>query len=75
MRSVVAELLTALALALLALIAGWFIDRERGAWILVLAVAVFFFLRQMWLVLRLIHWAARPLGTSALDRSDHGTTG
>ena len=63
MRSVVAELLTALALALLALIAGWFIDRERGAWILVLAVAVFFFLRQMWLVLRLIHWAARPLGT------------
>ena len=54
MRSVVAELLTALALALLALIAGWFIDRERGAWILVLAVAVFFFLRQMWLVLRLI---------------------
>jgi len=40
-RSVVAELLTALALALLALIAGWFIDRERGAWILVLAVACF----------------------------------
>lgn len=63
MKAVITELLTALALALLAAIAGWLVDRERGAWVLALAVATFFFLRQLWLILRLIHWAGRPLGT------------
>jgi hypothetical protein len=62
-RAVVAELLTALALILLAAIAGWFIDRERGAGFLAFCTLGFFFLRQLWMVVRLVHWAGRPLGT------------
>ena len=63
MRAVVAELLTALALILLAAIAGWFIDHERGAGFLAFCALAFFFLRQLWMILRLVHWAGRPLGT------------
>lgn len=63
MRAIVAELLTALALILLAAIAGWFIDHERGAGFLAFCTLGFFFLRQLWMVLRLVHWAGRPLGT------------
>lgn len=63
MRPVLGELLTALTLTLLGAIAGWFAGGERGAWVLALAVTGFFFLRQLWFVLRLIHWAGRPLGT------------
>ncbi len=63
MRAVAAELLTALALILLAAVAGWFIDRERGAGFLAFCTLGLFFLRQLWMVLRLVHWAGRPLGT------------
>ncbi len=63
MNAVLAELLTALALTMLATLAGWFAEGERGATVLLLASIGFFFLRQLWMVLRLIHWAACPLGT------------
>ena len=63
MRAVASELLTALALMLLAAMAGWFAGGERGAELMVFCVLGFFFLRQLWLVLRLIHWARCPLGT------------
>ncbi|MDP2825872.1 MAG: phosphate regulon sensor histidine kinase PhoR [Sulfuritalea sp.] len=63
MNAVLAELLTAIALAALAALAGWFAAGERGAAMLLLAAVAFFFLRQLWMVLRLIHWAACPLGT------------
>jgi len=62
-NAVLAELLTALALTMLATLAGWFAEGERGATVLLLASIGFFFLRQLWMVLRLIHWAACPLGT------------
>ena len=63
MKAVVAELLVALALTVLATLAGWLAVGEIGAEVMALGVVTFFFLRQLWLVLRLIHWAARPLGT------------
>lgn len=63
MNAVLAELLTALALTALAALAGWFAGGERGAELMALSAVTFFFLRQLWLVLRLIQWAARPLGT------------
>ena len=63
MKGVVAELLTALALTMLAAIAGWIVNREHGASVMALCGLGFFFLRQLWLVLRLIHWAGAPLGT------------
>ena len=63
MNAVLAELLTALALAALATLAGWFAGGERGAEMMALVVVAFFFLRQLWMVLRLIQWAACPLGT------------
>jgi len=62
-NAVLAELLTALALAALATLAGWFAGGERGAEMMALVVVAFFFLRQLWMVLRLIQWAACPLGT------------
>ena len=63
MNAVLAELLTAIAVAALATLTGWFAAGERGAALLLLATVAFFFLRQLWLVLRLIHWAGCPLGT------------
>jgi two-component system phosphate regulon sensor histidine kinase PhoR len=56
-------LLTAIALTMLATLTGWFAAGERGATVLLMGALAFFFLRQLWLVLRLIHWAGCPLGT------------
>jgi two-component system phosphate regulon sensor histidine kinase PhoR len=44
-------------------LAGWFTAGERGAGLLLTAAIGFFFLRQLWMVARLIHWAGCPLGT------------
>ncbi len=63
MNAVLRELLTALALAALTALGGWFAAGERGAAIMALAAVGIFFLRQLWLVVRLIHWARCPLGT------------
>ncbi len=63
MRAVASELLVAVLLTMLATLAGWFAAGERGATILLLVAIAFFFLRQLWMVLRLLHWAACPLGT------------
>lgn len=63
MNAVLVELLTAVALTMLATLVGWFAAGERGATMLLLGALAFFFLRQLWLVLRLIHWAGCPLGT------------
>ncbi len=63
MNAVLSELLTAIALAALAALAGWFTAGERGAALLLLGAIGFFFLRQLWMVLRLIRWAGCPLGT------------
>ncbi len=63
MNAVLRELLTAIALTMLAALAGWFAAGQRGAELMALGVVGFFFLRQLWLVLRLIHWAGCPLGT------------
>ncbi len=63
MNAVAAELLTALVLAAVAALAGWFAAGERAAELAALGVVFLFFLRQLWLVLRLIHWTACPLGT------------
>ncbi len=63
MNAVAAELVTALVLAALAALAGWFAAGEHGAELAALVVVSLFFLRQLWLVLRLIQWTARPLGT------------
>ena len=63
MKAVFAELLVAIALMFLAAGAGWFVAGEVGAEVMALGTVAFFFLRQLWLVLRLIHWAACPLGT------------
>jgi two-component system phosphate regulon sensor histidine kinase PhoR len=62
-KAVLAEFLVAVLLTMLATLAGWFAAGERGANLLLLAAIVFFFLRQLWMVLRLLHWAASPLGT------------
>jgi two-component system phosphate regulon sensor histidine kinase PhoR len=62
-NAILAELLTAIALTMLATLAGWFAAGERGATVLLLGTVGFFFLRQLWMVLRLIHWAGCPLGT------------
>ena len=63
MNAVLAELLTAIVLAALATLAGWFAAGEVGAETMALGAVTFFFLRQLWMVLRLIHWAGCPLGT------------
>ncbi len=63
MKAVVAELLVAGAAAILAALAGWMAAGEHGAELMALGVVSLFFLRQLWLILRLIHWAACPLGT------------
>ncbi len=63
MKAVLAELLAALALTMLAAIAGWLVNREHGAQVMALCGVGFFFLRQLWMASRLIQWAARPLGT------------
>ncbi|NJD35895.1 MAG: phosphate regulon sensor histidine kinase PhoR [Betaproteobacteria bacterium] len=48
---------------MLATLAGWLAAGERGVMILLPGAITFFFLRQLWMVLRLIHWAGCPLGT------------
>ncbi len=63
MNAIVAELLLAIVLAALAALAGWVAAGEVGAEVMVLGTVTFFFLRQLWLVLRLMQWAACPLGT------------
>lgn len=63
MKVVVAELLTAIVLTALATLVGWFAAGEPGAEVMALGTVVFLFLRQLWMVLRLVHWAACPLGT------------
>lgn len=63
MNAVLSELLTAVALAALAALVGWFAAGEHGASLLLLGAIGFFFLRQLWMVLRLIRWAGCPLGT------------
>ena len=63
MNAVAGELLTAVALAIAAGLAGWFAAGEGGAEVMVLGTISFFFLRQLWLIVRLIHWAQCPLGT------------
>jgi two-component system phosphate regulon sensor histidine kinase PhoR len=62
-NQVLAELLTALAITALAALAGWFAAGDAGAQLSGLVAVGFFFLRQLWMVLRLIHWAGCPLGT------------
>ena len=62
MKAVFAELLMAVALTALAALAGWFAGGERSAQLMALAAAACFFLRQLWMVLRLIRWARCPLG-------------
>ncbi|MCX7165939.1 MAG: phosphate regulon sensor histidine kinase PhoR [Rhodocyclales bacterium] len=63
MKAIASELLVAIALAILAALAGWFAAGEIGAELMALSAVTFFFLRQLWMVLRLIHWAGCPLGT------------
>lgn len=63
MNAVLAELLVATVLAALAALVGWFAAGEIGAELMALGTVTFFFLRQLWMVLRLMHWAACPLGT------------
>ncbi len=63
MTAVLAELVVALVLTALATLAGWLAADRLGAELMALAVIGFFFLRQIWLVRRLIRWAAYPLGT------------
>lgn len=63
MNGVLRELLATVAVSALAALAGWFAAGDRGAMVMALAGLGFFFLRQLWLVLRLIHWARGPLGT------------
>lgn len=63
MNAALVELLTAIALAALAALAGWFAAGEEGAGFMALGVVSFFFLRQLWMARRLIHWATHPLGT------------
>jgi len=63
MNAVLAELLVAIALTAVATLAGWFAAGEVGAELMALSAAAFFFLRQLWLVMRLIQWARCPLGT------------
>ena len=63
MNAVLAELLTAIAVVALATLAGWLASGEIGAQVMALCAITFFFLRQLWLVVRLIHWAGCPLGT------------
>jgi two-component system phosphate regulon sensor histidine kinase PhoR len=60
---VAGELLTAVTLTVVAGLAGWFAAGEGGAEVMVLGTVSFFFLRQLWLIVRLIHWAQCPLGT------------
>lgn len=63
MKAAAAELLTAVALTALAALIGWFSAGEVGAELMAFGTLFFFFLRQLWLAQRLIHWAACPLGT------------
>ena len=63
MNAVLAELLTAILLTAMAALSGWFAAGEIGAEVMTLGAVTFFFLRQLWMVLRLIHWAGCPLGT------------
>ncbi len=63
MNAVLAELLTAIVLTALAALIGWFAAGEIGAEVMTLSAVALFFLRQLWMVLRLIHWAGCPLGT------------
>ena len=63
MNAILAELLTAIALTMLASLAGWFAAGDVGAERMALVAVSFFFLRQLWMVLRLVHWAGCPLGT------------
>jgi two-component system phosphate regulon sensor histidine kinase PhoR len=63
MRAVATELLLVVLLTMLATLAGWFAAGERGAAMLLVAAIAGFFLRQLWMVLRLLRWAACPLGT------------
>jgi two-component system phosphate regulon sensor histidine kinase PhoR len=62
-KAVLAEFLVAVLLTMLATLAGWLAAGERGATLLLFGAVTFFFLRQLWMVLRLLHWAACPLGT------------
>lgn len=63
MKAIASELLVAIALAILAALTGWFAAGEIGAELMALSAVTFFFLRQLWMLLRLIHWAGCPLGT------------
>lgn len=63
MNAVLAELLVAVLAVVLATLAGWIAAGEAGAELMAFGSIAFFFLRQLWMVLRLIHWAACPLGT------------
>jgi two-component system phosphate regulon sensor histidine kinase PhoR len=62
-NAVLAELLTAIALTVLAALAGWLVADAVGAELMTLGTVAFFFARQLWLGLRLIHWTTYPLGT------------
>jgi two-component system phosphate regulon sensor histidine kinase PhoR len=62
-NAVLAELLMAVLAVVLATLAGWIAAGEAGAELMAFGSIAFFFLRQLWMVLRLIHWAACPLGT------------
>jgi two-component system phosphate regulon sensor histidine kinase PhoR len=62
-NAVLAELLVAVLAVVLATLAGWIAAGEAGAELMAFGSIAFFFLRQLWMVLRLIHWAACPLGT------------
>lgn len=63
MNAVLAELLMAVIVAAVAALAGWFMAGKAAAEVMAFGALAFFFLRQLWMVLRLIHWAGCPLGT------------
>lgn len=63
MNAVAVELLAAFALLALASLSGWIVAGESGAELMAFFALGFFFLRQLWMVLRLMRWARSPLGT------------
>ncbi len=63
LTAVIAELLAAIALVALASLVGWIAAAEPGANLMAYSALAYLFLRQLWMVLRLMRWARSPLGT------------
>jgi two-component system phosphate regulon sensor histidine kinase PhoR len=62
-NAVLSELFAAISLTALAAFTGWIAAGAPGAEVMLLSGVTFFFLRQIWLLRRLIKWAGYPLGT------------